>query len=276
MRRRVRAYIGLGANVGDARRTLTDAVAALAALPGARLRGVSRLYLTKPVGVTDQPDFLNAVVALDVPLGPDPATGATNLLVALKGLERDVRPPEAPALGPARARPRPAALRPPPAGHRTAAGRRPAVRGDRSGRGRAPPRGAPPGDRGPPVRPRAPRRSRTPPRAAGLVRNRSLGGARRRRAVEGRDAARPIGAWSEADGRGSGQRVARSSSIVPFRRMLTRPPASTRHLPRPRIAGSRHPSRTALAEGRASGGRSWRIRRVDRSSRATPDGSSGS
>jgi 2-amino-4-hydroxy-6-hydroxymethyldihydropteridine diphosphokinase len=86
---RVRAYIGLGANVGDARRTLADAVAALAALPGARLRGVSRLYRTRPVGVTDQPDFLNAVVALDVRSGSDPATGGTGLLVQLKGLERE-------------------------------------------------------------------------------------------------------------------------------------------------------------------------------------------
>jgi 2-amino-4-hydroxy-6-hydroxymethyldihydropteridine diphosphokinase len=74
--------------VGDARRTLAAAVHALAALPGARMRGVSRLYRTKPVGVTDQPDFLNAVVALDVPAGPDPETGATALLVALKDLER--------------------------------------------------------------------------------------------------------------------------------------------------------------------------------------------
>jgi 2-amino-4-hydroxy-6-hydroxymethyldihydropteridine diphosphokinase len=87
--RTVRAYIGLGANVGHARQTLTEAVAALAALPGARLRGVSRLYRTKPVGVTDQPDFLNAVVALDVPAGSDAATGATSVLVALKDLERE-------------------------------------------------------------------------------------------------------------------------------------------------------------------------------------------
>jgi 2-amino-4-hydroxy-6-hydroxymethyldihydropteridine diphosphokinase len=85
---RVRAYIGLGANVGDAKQTLTAAVAALAALPDARLRGVSRLYRTKPVGVTDQPDFLNAVVALEVPGGPDPEVGAIALLAALKGIER--------------------------------------------------------------------------------------------------------------------------------------------------------------------------------------------
>ena len=85
---RVPALIGLGANVGDARRTLTQAVAALARLPGAKLGGVSRLYRTTPVGVTDQPDFLNAVVRLDVPAGADPATGAIDLLVALKNLER--------------------------------------------------------------------------------------------------------------------------------------------------------------------------------------------
>ena len=53
-----------------------------------RLRAVSRLYATTPVGVTDQPEFRNAVVDLDVPAGPDPTTGATALLVALKRLER--------------------------------------------------------------------------------------------------------------------------------------------------------------------------------------------
>lgn len=85
---RVPAFIGLGANVGDARRTLTHAVAALTKVPGARLRGVSRLYRTAPVGVADQPDFLNAVVALDVPIGADAAASAIDLLVALKNLER--------------------------------------------------------------------------------------------------------------------------------------------------------------------------------------------
>jgi 2-amino-4-hydroxy-6-hydroxymethyldihydropteridine diphosphokinase len=84
---RVRAYVGLGANIGDARATLGNAVSALGALPGVRVRAVSPLYATKPVGVTDQPDFLNAVVALDVPAGPDPETGALALLAALKELE---------------------------------------------------------------------------------------------------------------------------------------------------------------------------------------------
>ena len=84
----VRTYIGLGANVGDAGETIAAAVHALAALPEVRLAGVSRLFVTVPVGVTDQPEFRNAIAALDVPRGPNPETGALALLAALKSLER--------------------------------------------------------------------------------------------------------------------------------------------------------------------------------------------
>ena len=90
MAKRVRAYVGLGANVGDARGNLHRAIRGLAALPGVRVTGVSRLYRTKPVGVINQADFLNAVAALDVPAGPDPHTGALALLVALKELEHAI------------------------------------------------------------------------------------------------------------------------------------------------------------------------------------------
>jgi 2-amino-4-hydroxy-6-hydroxymethyldihydropteridine diphosphokinase len=86
--RRVRAYVGLGANVGEAATTLANGIRALGALPETRLHAVSRLYATRPVGVVDQPWFRNAVASLDVPAGPDPATGAVALLVALKGLEQ--------------------------------------------------------------------------------------------------------------------------------------------------------------------------------------------
>jgi 2-amino-4-hydroxy-6-hydroxymethyldihydropteridine diphosphokinase len=86
--RRVRAYVGLGANLDDAAGTLARAVEALRALPGARLVGVSRLYATEPVGVVDQAEFRNAVVALDAPAGPDAETGGNALLIALKRLER--------------------------------------------------------------------------------------------------------------------------------------------------------------------------------------------
>ena len=86
--RRVRAYVGLGANIGDAAATLAWAVDGLAGLPGVRVAGVSPLYATAPWGVTDQPEFHNAVVALDVPAAADPAAGAIALLGQLKELER--------------------------------------------------------------------------------------------------------------------------------------------------------------------------------------------
>jgi 2-amino-4-hydroxy-6-hydroxymethyldihydropteridine diphosphokinase len=85
---RVRTYLGLGANLGDAPATLARAVRALGEMPGSRLVGVSRLYATRPVGVTDQPEFHNAVVALDVLLDGDPEGRAVALLIALKALER--------------------------------------------------------------------------------------------------------------------------------------------------------------------------------------------
>jgi 2-amino-4-hydroxy-6-hydroxymethyldihydropteridine diphosphokinase len=86
--RTVLAYVGLGANLGDAQVTLTAAVHDLASLPGAALAGVSRLYVTAPVEVIDQPDFHNAVVALELPAGPGRNTGPIALLLALKSIER--------------------------------------------------------------------------------------------------------------------------------------------------------------------------------------------
>jgi 2-amino-4-hydroxy-6-hydroxymethyldihydropteridine diphosphokinase len=86
--RRVRAYIGLGANLGDSESTLEAAVAALASLSGVRLCAVSRLYATRPVGVTDQPEFRNAAVALDVPAGGGASSDALDLLGELKAIER--------------------------------------------------------------------------------------------------------------------------------------------------------------------------------------------
>ena len=90
--RRVRAHIGLGANLGDPAGTLAWAVAALDRLPGVRVRAVSRLYATAPWGGTDQPEFRNAVAAVDVvtPAGIDsPEASALRFLALLKDIERD-------------------------------------------------------------------------------------------------------------------------------------------------------------------------------------------
>lgn len=88
-RRTVRAYVGLGSNVGDPAEALASAVDAIAALPGVRIHRVSRLYATAPWGVTDQPEFRNAAVAVDIRYDDrDPAEAALGILGRLKTIER--------------------------------------------------------------------------------------------------------------------------------------------------------------------------------------------
>jgi 2-amino-4-hydroxy-6-hydroxymethyldihydropteridine diphosphokinase len=59
-----RAYVGLGANLGDRERTLRAAAEALGALR------LSSIRETEPWGLTDQPRFLNAVAELETELRP--------------------------------------------------------------------------------------------------------------------------------------------------------------------------------------------------------------
>ena len=79
---RVRAYVGLGANLGDALGTLREAVARLRAVPSTGLAGVSSLYRTAPID-SSGPDYLNAVAAVDTALSPEA------LLAALQAIELD-------------------------------------------------------------------------------------------------------------------------------------------------------------------------------------------
>lgn len=64
---RVPCYIGLGSNLGDSKQILIDAVHALQQFGVVR---VSRLYRSLPMGPQDQPDYFNAVVALETTLAP--------------------------------------------------------------------------------------------------------------------------------------------------------------------------------------------------------------
>lgn len=58
------AFVGLGSNLGDSIAALHSALDSLGALPGTRLERASRLYRTAAWGVTEQPDFINAVAML--------------------------------------------------------------------------------------------------------------------------------------------------------------------------------------------------------------------
>lgn len=77
-----RAWIALGANLGDVVSTLRHALQDIAALPATTLRARSRFYRTPAWGRTDQPDFVNAVAAVDTTLAPE------SLLDALLDIER--------------------------------------------------------------------------------------------------------------------------------------------------------------------------------------------
>ena len=65
-----RAYVGLGANLGPREVTLLRAVDLLAAVDGVEVVAVSQLRETDPVGIVDQPPFLNGAVAIDTSLAP--------------------------------------------------------------------------------------------------------------------------------------------------------------------------------------------------------------
>ena len=62
------AYLGLGSNLGDRRQFLVDAVRGLCSASSICVEKVSSVYETTPVGVVDQPDFLNLVVQVTTEL----------------------------------------------------------------------------------------------------------------------------------------------------------------------------------------------------------------
>jgi 2-amino-4-hydroxy-6-hydroxymethyldihydropteridine diphosphokinase len=80
--RPARAYIGIGSNLDDPANQVHRAFQALSTLPAGRLVAQSPLYRSAPVGgPPGQPDYINAVAALDTTLNPD------QLLAALRAIE---------------------------------------------------------------------------------------------------------------------------------------------------------------------------------------------
>ncbi len=75
------AYVALGANIGEPAATVLAAFTALAGLPESRVLRTSSLYRTVPLGLRNQPDFINAAAALET------ALGAEALLDALLDIE---------------------------------------------------------------------------------------------------------------------------------------------------------------------------------------------
>lgn len=76
------AHVGLGSNLGDGPRIIEAALQAIDRLPGTRLIRASRLYRTPAWGLTEQPDFTNAVAMIQT------GRSAQALLVAMLEIER--------------------------------------------------------------------------------------------------------------------------------------------------------------------------------------------
>jgi 2-amino-4-hydroxy-6-hydroxymethyldihydropteridine diphosphokinase len=94
-RQLTRAYVGLGANLGDRRATIERAVELLDAVAGVEVLAVSSLRETDPVGLEDQPRFLNGAAAVET------ALSAQDLLRVLLAFERQLgRTRDGPRFGP--------------------------------------------------------------------------------------------------------------------------------------------------------------------------------
>lgn len=62
--------LGLGSNIGDRENNIINAIRKLESTGKITIKRYSSLYSTEPVGVHDQPEFLNAVIEIDTNLSP--------------------------------------------------------------------------------------------------------------------------------------------------------------------------------------------------------------
>ncbi|TDQ20952.1 2-amino-4-hydroxy-6-hydroxymethyldihydropteridine diphosphokinase [Raoultella sp. BIGb0149] len=82
------AFIALGSNLAAPLEQVNAAVAALAELPNSRIVAVSSFYRTPPLGPQDQPDYLNAAVALETGLTAEELLDNTQRIELQQGRER--------------------------------------------------------------------------------------------------------------------------------------------------------------------------------------------
>ncbi|WP_373962629.1 2-amino-4-hydroxy-6-hydroxymethyldihydropteridine diphosphokinase [Kosakonia sacchari] len=82
------AYIALGSNLASPLDQVNAAMTALGEIPQSRIVAVSSLYRTPPLGPPDQPDYLNAAVALETDLTPETLLDHTQRIELQQGRVR--------------------------------------------------------------------------------------------------------------------------------------------------------------------------------------------
>ena len=84
------AYVGIGANLGDARANVADALARLAAQPSCTLLRASSSYRTAPIDASGD-DYINAVASIDTSLSAPELLAALHAIEQAHGRERPYR-----------------------------------------------------------------------------------------------------------------------------------------------------------------------------------------
>lgn len=87
----MKAYLGMGSNLGDKEDNLQKGVEALNRLPGTSVTAVSDIYITKPVGYDNQDDFLNIAVEVSTELEAKALLGAALGIEAALGRVRGIK-----------------------------------------------------------------------------------------------------------------------------------------------------------------------------------------
>ena len=82
------AYVGVGSNLDGPQRQVAQALGELDGIPGTRVVKRSSLYRSAPVGYAAQPEFVNAVAALDTTLDPEALLGELQAIEARHGRSR--------------------------------------------------------------------------------------------------------------------------------------------------------------------------------------------
>lgn len=79
----VTAYLGLGSNLHNKKQNLSNTIKALQKISGIKVIKTSRFYKTKSVGITNQPDFLNAAIKIRTSISPN------KLIILLLSIEKE-------------------------------------------------------------------------------------------------------------------------------------------------------------------------------------------
>lgn len=85
---RRRVYIAIGSNLASPLEQVNAAIQAIGEIPDSRIMAVSSFYRTPPLGPQDQPDYLNAAVALETTLAPEALLDHTQCIELQQGRVR--------------------------------------------------------------------------------------------------------------------------------------------------------------------------------------------